>query len=164
MSYAKQKGTAYETAVVNYFKDCGFTTPRRIVLGGASGDKGDIWLGENPTEPAVIIECKNYAKELPYKMVEDFVEEARVEYTNAKPDVSECNNYRALLLVKRPNLGIADSWIIYKNIYNITNRCRLGDVVNKENFQDIKFENDRLRQLEVLLRGTSIFTEIDKLV
>nr|CAI9752291.1 hypothetical protein CVNMHQAP_CVNMHQAP_CDS_0114 [uncultured phage] len=41
MSYAKAKGTSYETAIVKYFTECGFTTARRIALSGAAGDKGE---------------------------------------------------------------------------------------------------------------------------
>lgn len=135
MSYTKQKGTAFETAIVKYFESCGFTTPRRVALSGAAGDKGDIWLGSSPTRPSIIIECKNYAKELPYKMVEDFIGEAHIEYANALGiERDRVNPYRALLIVKRINLGTADSWIIWKNDFGVTIRARLGDIVNESSF------------------------------
>lgn len=145
MSYAKQKGTAFETAIVNYFKENGFETPRRIALSGAAGDKGDVWLGSNPTVPSLVIECKNYAKELPYKMVEDFVGEAHTEYCNAKNlDTDRVNSCRALLIVKRVNLGTADSWIIWKNIHGVTIRARLGDVIDVYRKAIHKDEEDTL--------------------
>lgn len=150
LSYAKQKGTAYESAVVKYLQECGFTTPRRVALSGAAGDKGDIWLGSNPVEPSVIIECKNYAKELPYKMVEDFIEEAYTEYKNALDTNVVCNTC-ALLFVKRVNLGIPDSWIIWKNSWDITVRARLGDIINVDNFKERKTEEERLDKLNQLL-------------
>lgn len=152
MSYAKTKGTAFESAVVKYLFDCGFTTPRRIALSGASGDRGDLWVGENPVKPDLIIECKNYAKEICYKQIEDFVQEAHIEYKNAL-QVDNVNNVRALLISKRINLGVADSWLIWKNIYNITLRCRFGDVFNKLNFSSCSNENERLILLDKLLKN-----------
>lgn len=148
MSYAKQKGTAYETAVVNYLLSCGFTTPRRVVLAGAAGDKGDIWLGPDPLKPDLIIECKNYAKELAYKQIEDFIEEAHIEYKNAvKTDTVCCS--RALLFVKRPNLGISDSWVIWKTKNNITVRCRLQDLIspNDSIIMAAESETDKINEL-----------------
>lgn len=131
MGTAKAKGTAFETAIVKYFTEHGFNTVRRVVLGGAAGDKGDIWIGEHPLIPYLVIECKNYAKELPYKMIEDFMLEAHTEYKNATGGVGFYAKNRALLIVKRPNLGIADSWLCWKNENNITFRVRLGDVMDK---------------------------------
>lgn len=153
MSYAKQKGTAFETAIVKYLNECGFQTPRRVVLSGAAGDKGDIWIGENPIKPIVVIECKNYNKELSYKMVEDFIGEAHTEYKNATQK-SEVDNYHALLIVKRVNLGIADSWLIWKNSCGITLRARLGDVINKNTFNFINCHNDsdRIQKIDQLLQ------------
>lgn len=154
MSYAKQKGTAFETSIVKYFTECGFTTARRVPLSGASGDKGDIWLGNNPIKPDVVIECKNYAKELPYKMVEDFVKEAITEYVNATAnEQQELDYFKALLIAKRPNLGVTDSWLIIKNSYGITARYRLGDVVNEANFSACSDESSRISVLEMLLSG-----------
>lgn len=150
MSYAKQKGTNFETNIVKYFTECGFTTARRVPLSGASGDKGDIWLGDNPVKPEVVIECKNYAKELPYKMVEDFLAEARTEYNNAV-DSDITDNFSALLIAKRPNLGVADSWLIIKNYYGITIRCRLGDLVHKSRFEKCSSEHERISLLRLVL-------------
>lgn len=152
MSYAKQKGTAFETAIVKYLNECGMVTPRRIALSGAAGDKGDIWVGDNPIKPYLIIECKNYAKELSYGLIEDFVAEAHTEYKNAicTDDVDYC---KALLIVKRVNLGVADSWLIWKNPNGFTVRARLGDVINKDTFKTCSNDEQRLNKLVALLQG-----------
>lgn len=154
MSYAKQKGTAFETAIVKYLNSCGMTTPRRIALSGAAGDKGDIWVGDNPVKPDLVIECKNYAKTLPYKMVEDFVKEAHTEYKNATNTDDEQFDYcRALLIVKRVNLGIADSWLIWKSKYGFTIRARLGDVINENTFTDCFTDTQKIGKLTRLLNN-----------
>lgn len=157
MGYAKQKGTTFETAIVNYLKNCGFDTPRRIALSGAAGDKGDIWVGTDPIKPSLVIECKNYAQKLSYKMVEDFIKEAHTEYANAL-GLEYCDNpYRALLIVKRINLGTADSWIIWKNKYNITIRARLGDVINPDEpfYSSLEYnDNEKIGLLIERLMGS----------
>lgn len=150
MSYSKQKGTAYESAVVKYLTECGFTTARRVPLSGAAGDKGDLWLGDNPIVPTAVIECKNYAKDIAYKQIEDFVQESQIEYKNA---TGKENKYLSLLLCKRLNLGTADSWLIWKNESNITIRCRLGDIINKNNFNDCSSDTERCNKLECILQN-----------
>lgn len=151
MSYAKQKGTKFEGDVVKYLFSCGFTTPRRIVLSGAAGDKGDIWLGENPVFPDFVIECKNYAQKLSYGLIEDFLKEAHTEYLNAtKKNVVD--NYSAVVIAKIINLGTADSWIVWKNSYNISIRARLGDIINIENFKDLSNESERIAKLKTILK------------
>lgn len=149
MSYAKSKGTKYESDIVKYLTDNGFTTVRRVPLSGAAGDKGDLWIGENPTIPNIVIECKNYAKTLTYKQVEDFVQEAYTEYKNATKS-SDVDNYSALLCVKILNLGTADSWLIWKNKNNITIRCRLGDIISK--IPVCASESERIAELHKLLK------------
>lgn len=152
MSYAKSKGTSYETALVKYLIECGFSDARRVVLHG-SNDEGDLQLGE-VNNPYFVIECKSYGKEYPYKMIEDFVKEAHTEYINAHQGKEELNPYRALLAAKRVNLGIADSWLCWKNEYGITLRCRLGDIINKENFADESLNNtQRFIKLENMLKN-----------
>ena len=75
-SKAKAKGTSFESAVAKYFKEHGFIDIRRVALtGGLGKDNGDLAIGAtggNSNIPEFVIECKNYAKELPYKMIEDF--------------------------------------------------------------------------------------------
>lgn len=162
MSFTKQKGTTYETNIVKYLKKYGFTSARRVALSGASGDKGDIHIGE-PNNPIFVIECKNYAKELPYGMVEGFLKEAQIEYYNAHkelldtyPEESESiieksKTIYSLLFVKRPNLGVADSWVIWKNHYGITIRCRLGDIINDDTMESCFLESDCIYKLKNLL-------------
>lgn len=150
MSYSKAKGTAFETAVVNYFRDCGFRTARRVPLSGAAGDKGDIWVGDDPIVPNLVIECKNYAKTLPYKMIHDFMEEAIREYVNATDNVV-LNAGDGILIVKIPNLGVADSWFIYVSRYGIITRCRLGDIINKELYHRFDNDDDKIKELKSYL-------------
>ena len=56
MSAAKKKGTAAETAIVNYLRAMGFVQAERRSLNG-SYDRGDI-----AGIPSVVIEVKNCAK------------------------------------------------------------------------------------------------------
>ena len=87
-------------------------------------------------------------------MVEDFVKEAITEYVNATAsEQQEPDYFKALLIAKRPNLGVTDSWLIVKNSYGITVRYRLGDVVNKTNFSACNNESSRISILETLLSG-----------
>lgn len=72
---SKAKGTAWETAIVNYLHDSGSFRARRKTLSGNS-DKGDI---EVLSVPNVVIEAKN---ERSYKLSE-WVKEANVEAKNA---------------------------------------------------------------------------------
>jgi hypothetical protein len=57
MSAAKKKGTAAETAVVQYLRAAGFTQTERRTLGGTQ-DRGDI-----AGLPGVVIEVKNCARQ-----------------------------------------------------------------------------------------------------
>lgn len=133
MGTNKAKGTQFESAVVKLFEEVGFKTCRRVVMHGSAGDQGDIWLGDNPTIPTIIIECKSRKTEVAYKGVEDFIKEAHTEYLNATKK-TEVNNTNALVFLKRPNLGVKDGYIIWKNNHNVTIRARIGDIINKENF------------------------------
>lgn len=142
MGTAKAKGTKFETDIVKYLESCGFTTARRVVMHGAN-DNGDLHIGTEPNIPDIVLECKNYTRDLPYKMVEDFVNEAWIEYCHALKTDSP-DNYRALLIVKRINLGVADSWLIWKNKYNITLRARLGDIVNQQVLLHCNTEHERI--------------------
>lgn len=57
MSASKQKGTAAETAIVNFLRTSGFLQAERRTLGGAH-DRGDI-----AGIPGVVIEVKNCARQ-----------------------------------------------------------------------------------------------------
>lgn len=52
---SKQRGTAAETAVVNYLRSLGYTAERRTLQGGGN-DKGDIFVAELPH---LVFEVKN---------------------------------------------------------------------------------------------------------
>lgn len=77
MSRSKQKGTAWETAVVRYLQDYSPTVERRALHGGR--DLGDI-----TGIPSVVIECKN-EKAL---ALASYVDEAIAEGDNAHADVA----------------------------------------------------------------------------
>lgn len=57
MSASKRKGTAAETAIVNYLRAMGFTQVERRALNGTA-DRGDI-----AGIPGVVIEAKNCARQ-----------------------------------------------------------------------------------------------------
>lgn len=71
---SKQKGTAWETEIVNYLKSFGFDARRKVLSGNA--DKGDIEIIELPF---LVIEAKNERK---YSLSE-YIAEANEEATNA---------------------------------------------------------------------------------
>lgn len=150
MSTNKAKGTAFESAVVKLFEECGFTTCRRVVMHGSAGDTGDLWLGPEPNKPTMIIECKSRKIEVAYKGIEDFIKEAHVEYLNAtkEPEVANTN---ALVFLKRPNLGTKDGYIIWKNSHDITLRARIGDILDKENFKYCDSDAYRISELIKML-------------
>ena len=74
MSKAKQKGTAAETAVVNYLKSKGRAHIERRSLNG-SNDRGDI-----AGIPGVVIEVKNHAR----MELSQWLSELEVEMRNDK--------------------------------------------------------------------------------
>ncbi len=88
MSKSKQKGTAFETAVVRYLRDHGFPYAERAPLAG-NKDRGDI-----TGTPGLVWECKN-AKEI---RLAQWIEETQVEADNANAD-------HGILVVKRPRHG-----------------------------------------------------------
>ena len=75
MSAGKQKGTRWESAIVNFLRDHGFTWADRVPLSG-SRDRGDVTLG--PGSP--VIESKNQAR---HSMAE-WLDEANAEAANAR--------------------------------------------------------------------------------
>ncbi|MFE2297967.1 hypothetical protein ACFXAW_07200 [Streptomyces sp. NPDC059445] len=72
MSASKQKGTAAETAIVNFLRNSGFLQAERRTLGGAH-DRGDI-----AGIPGVVIEAKNCARQ----ELAAWVKEAELERDN----------------------------------------------------------------------------------
>lgn len=76
MSKSKQKGTAAETAVVNWLKSKGRKHVERRSLNGSS-DRGDI-----AGIPGVVIEVKNHAR----MELSQWLSELEVEIGNDKAD------------------------------------------------------------------------------
>ena len=92
---AKQKGTSYETMVVEYLKAAGFTRSYRPALTG-SGDTGDINGIENAMGDDAIVQCKNQKKFNLSGWLDDTVQQAATKSENALP----------ILVVKRPGKGV----------------------------------------------------------
>lgn len=95
MSAAKAKGTAAETAVVNFLRRSGWPHCERRALSGAL-DKGDI-----AGIPGVVIEVKNQAK----LDLAGFVDEAETERANDGADV-------AAAWIKRRGKGDPADWYV----------------------------------------------------
>lgn len=74
MSANKAKGTAWETACVNFLRIAGFQWADRVPLSGAR-DRGDVTIG--PGSP--VIECKSQARH----SLSEWLDEAHVEARNA---------------------------------------------------------------------------------
>lgn len=90
MSRQRQKGTAFETLIVDYLRDHGFPYAERRALHGTN-DKGDI-TGTGP----LVWECKNH-KTL---ALSEWMRETEIERDNATADVG-------VLVVKRRGYGQA---------------------------------------------------------
>ncbi len=73
MSASKQKGTGWETSVVQYLRECGWPHAERRALSGAQ-DKGDL-LGI----PGLVIEAKACVKHA----LAEWLDEATIERDNA---------------------------------------------------------------------------------
>ena len=88
MSKSKQKGTAFETAVVRFLQENGFPYAERAPLSG-NKDRGDI-----TGTPGLVWECKNH------KTLElaKWMQETLVETVNANADAG-------ILVVKRRGQG-----------------------------------------------------------
>lgn len=78
MNKSKQKGTAWESAIVSYLSDCGFSAVRIVLHGNA--DHGDILLASNTK---ITIEAKN-EKAI---TLSSYVDEAEAESKNAGTDL-----------------------------------------------------------------------------
>lgn len=95
MSASRRKGTAFETAVVNYLREAGFGRAERRALGGKL-DKGDIAGVDGWT-----FECKNERS----IDLAGYMEEAGKEAANAGTE-----KYAAV--VKRRNRGVSDAYVV----------------------------------------------------
>lgn len=95
MNKQKQKGTAFETAVVNYLQSCTQNHIERRTLSG-SNDKGDV-TGVYIDGLPVVVECKACTRlEVP-----KWLREAAVERDNAKAAVG-------VVVSKRQGVGNAN--------------------------------------------------------
>lgn len=95
MSASRQKGTAFETAVVRYLQDQGFGAAERRALSGKN-DRGDVaglpgWTLELKAEKAISLAS--------------YVDEARTEAVNAGTDL-----YAAV--VKRRGKGVSEAYVV----------------------------------------------------
>jgi hypothetical protein len=81
----KQKGTAWETAVVRYLDASGLPARRKALAG--SQDEGDI---EVPSVPGVVIEAKNCKGQ----SLAQWVDEVTAEAANAKAVVGAVWHHR----------------------------------------------------------------------
>lgn len=74
MSAKKRKGTAFESAIVAFLRDHGFTWADRVPLSGKH-DRGDVTIG--PGSPAIEAKSQNRIS------LAEWVDEANVEAANA---------------------------------------------------------------------------------
>jgi hypothetical protein len=77
MSASKDRGTRWESAIVSFLRDKGFTYAERRALAGAL-DKGDI-----TGLPGVVVEAKHVAR----TDLSGWLDEAEQERDNARADV-----------------------------------------------------------------------------
>ena len=96
---SKQKGTAWETAVVKYLRDHGWNLVERRALSG-SQDKGDIANLATP-RGQVVVECK---AEKAFDLAR-YLREVRTETENASAWVG-------VAWVKAPRKSVEDSYIL----------------------------------------------------
>ena len=96
---AKKKGTAAETAVVNYLTENGFTDAHRVALHG-NKDMGDVAFITQDGR-SVCVEVKN-TKEIP---LSNFVTQAITERENSGSDLGFC-------VAKRPRKGSPGDWYV----------------------------------------------------
>ena len=112
MSKAKAKGTAAETALVNWLREHGFPGAERRALGG--GGFGED-LGDITGTPCLAWEVKNHKS---YKFPE-WLQETKIETENAKADFG-------ILVVKPNGVGLSrpgDWWAMMK-VEDIVNLLR----------------------------------------
>jgi len=114
---SKAKGTAWESEVVKYLRANGFEQAERRALAG-NADKGDILV-----TAGVIAECKAWATFTDSNVV-DWWAETATEKKNANASV-------ALLIVKRPRKGAAQSWCWRQGEWGYWHAQFLSDALNE---------------------------------
>jgi len=95
MNRSKQKGTAWERAVVDYLRSNGQPYAERRALNGAL-DKGDV-----SGIPGVVIECKNEKT----VTLGAYADEVKTETANAGASIG-------VAVVKRRNRGVGDAYVV----------------------------------------------------
>jgi Holliday junction resolvase len=120
MSFAKQKGTVAETALVKFLQGNGFPNAERRALGGGSFGED---LGDITGTPCLAWEVKN-AKT--YK-IPAWLKEAQVEALNAKADFG-------ILAVKPVGVGLTkagDWWAILSmsDMIRLLREAGYGDAI-----------------------------------
>ena len=95
MNPSKQKGTAYETAVAEWFSDRGFPTHRRASTG--ANDQGDLRIAGM----AATVECKNHKA----INLAGWVDELVVERRNAAAKIG-------VLAIKRRGRNAGGSYFV----------------------------------------------------
>lgn len=97
MSASKRKGTAWETAVVEFLRSRGAVHAERRALAGAR-DRGDV-----AGIPGVVIECKAAKR---YELAE-WVRELEAETVNAGAEWG-------FLVVKAPGRPVVDGYVVMR--------------------------------------------------
>lgn len=96
MSVSKQKGTTWETDVVNYLNSKGIPCERRALNG--LNDKGDILIYNRPK---FVVECKAEKKfDLP-----SYVKELDTEISNA-------GGKQGIVVVKAPRKNVSKAYVV----------------------------------------------------
>jgi hypothetical protein len=96
VSKAKQKGTTWETAVVDYLNSAGVGCMRRPLSG--SLDKSDIIIFSDPT---VAVECKDHKA----ITLSTFVDELKAEMSNLGSRLGFC-------VVKRARKPVSEAYVV----------------------------------------------------
>lgn len=138
MSKAKQKGTAFETAIVRYLREVlDDKSIDRMVLHGTA-DEGDItgvkFLGRD-----VVLECKNTRT----LNLTEHLREAQTEAMNHRKagHPTQCG----VLIQHAPGIGInshaGDQWAVMR-LEDFTNMIKLANIIN-QSLLEIGEDNDR---------------------
>lgn len=101
MSASKQKGTSFETAVVNYINESGYFKAQRLVLAG-SADQGDIECG------SWIFEAKNRKGYHPGEAID----EAKVELQHRKSHGPGLPTHYAAIIKRVGKGDVARSFVV----------------------------------------------------
>lgn len=97
---SKDRGTAFESAVVDYLRQHGFPYARRMAQAGAQ-DIGDVSLGDAPPGGPVTMECKN-CKAI---SLAAFTDEAVTESSNAGTPLG-------VAVIKRRGKNVSESYVV----------------------------------------------------